>query len=198
MFNLNDIVKVLLPIAVGNGYDYRLTAPAKVGTFVRVTVMNRPLVGVVVGVGDSGLPESKIKNAEPVCEPAHCSPPPPARDEKQWMLSSADIEWIKKMSQWTMMPTGMVLRLILNVPEAFLPQKTEQLYTYSPPDKFRMTDQRQAVADSFASNDNEPMTIFDVQNIARVSPAVVRTMIKNGVLVPSGEVVRKTEIIKST
>ena len=49
MFASGDIVKVLVPIAVGNGYDYRLNASADIGSFVRVSVMNRPLVGVIVG-----------------------------------------------------------------------------------------------------------------------------------------------------
>ena len=61
MFNAGTIVKVLVPNVVNTGYDYRLTAPADIGAFVGVTIMNRPYIGVVWGFGDSGLPESKIK-----------------------------------------------------------------------------------------------------------------------------------------
>ena len=47
MFDAGTIVKVLIPNVVNTGYDYRLTGPAQIGTFVGVTVMNRPYVGVV-------------------------------------------------------------------------------------------------------------------------------------------------------
>ena len=53
-----------------------------------------------------------------------------------------------------------------------------------------MTQNRMAVMDAFSSNDNDPMTVSDIQNIAHVSGAVVRTMIKNGTLMPAGEQVR--------
>ena len=171
MFQAGDIVKVLVPIAVGDGYDYRLTAPADVGAFVRVSVMNRPLVGVIVGAGDSNLPPEKIKSAVP----------------SSFILHPSSLCWLARMSEWTMMQPGAVLRLILNVPEAFDPPKTEQLYAFAPPEKMRKTDQRQAIADAFASNDGEPMSAADIQHIARVSPAVIRTMIKSEILTPTSK-----------
>ena len=72
MFNAGDIVKVLIPNVVNSGYDYRLAAPAELGTFVRVTVMSRPYIGVVYGIGDSGLDHDKIKNTTDVF-PYHLS-----------------------------------------------------------------------------------------------------------------------------
>ena len=62
MFKPGDVVKILIPNVVNTGYDYRLTLAADLGTFVRVSVMNRPYVGIVYGVGDSNLPPDKIKN----------------------------------------------------------------------------------------------------------------------------------------
>lgn len=170
MFNSGTVVKVLIPNVVNAGYDYRLTAVAEIGTFVAVTVMNRPYIGVVWGVGDSGLPAEKIKNVVRVF------------DQR---LDICDLQWIQKMSAWTLMSPGAVLRLIVNVPDAFAPPKMEQLYSFNFAARVRMTDARQAVADAFASNDNEPMTVLDIQNIARVSPSVVRTMIKNEILIPT-------------
>jgi len=172
MFQVNDIVCVLIPNVVNNGYDYRLTAPADVGQFVKVSVMNRIFVGVIIGPGTSALPTEKIKPVQKIYD---------------LRLSICDLKWIQKMSEWTMMAPGAVLKLILNIPDAFTPPKTEPLFAYAPGEKTRMTEQRQAVADAFASNDNEPMTATDIQNIARTSAAVVRTMIKNGILSPAGE-----------
>ena len=170
MFNAGTIVKVLVPNAVNTGYDYRLTAPADVGTFVGVTIMNRPYVGVVWGFGDSGLPDSKIKNVTCVYDTG---------------LNISDLQWIKRMSDWTLMAPGAVLRLIINVPDAFLPPKMEELYSYNHESTARMTDNRIAVADAFASNDFDVMSVNDIQNIARVSSAVIRTMIKNSTLIPT-------------
>ena len=169
MFPSGNIVKVIIPIAIGDGYDYRLDAPADIGNFVRVSVMNRPLVGVIIGAGDSKLPLEKIKSATPL----------------QFSISSLTLNWIQRMSEWTMMPIGMVLRLIINVPEAFAPPKTEQLYSFAMNESIKMTEKRQAVADAFASNDNESMSESDIKNIAHVSSAVIKTMIKNEILKPT-------------
>ena len=170
MFNAGTIVKVLIPNVVNTGYDYRLTGPANLGTFVAVSVMNRPYIGVVYGFGDSGLPDAKIKNVSQIFDTG---------------LSLTDLQWIRRMSEWTLMAPGAVLRLIINVPDAFLPPPVQQLYSYNFDNNARMTENRMAVCDAFASNDNEPMTTSDIQNISHVSSAVVRTMIKNGILLPS-------------
>lgn len=168
MFNSGTVVKVLVANIPNGGYDYRLTAPADIGTFVSVNVMNRPCVGVIWGIGDSNLPEHKIKNISAIHN---------AR------LNITDLQWIKKMSDWTLIPSGMVLRLIVNIPDAFSPPRMEQMYAFNFDATTRMTDNRIAVMDAFSSNDNEPMTASDIQNIARVSSAVVHTMIKNGTLI---------------
>ena len=172
MFTAGTIVKVLVSNIPSAGYDYRLTAPAAIGTFVGVRVMNRICVGIVWGIGDSGLPHDKIKDVSLVYEakiPVH------------------DMQWILRMSEWTLIPMGMVLRLIVNIPDAFSPPRTEQLYSFNFDSNARITQNRQAIMDAFASNDNDPMTVADIQNIARVSPSVVRTMIKNGGLIPGAQ-----------
>ena len=177
MFNAGDIVKVLIPNVANAGYDYRLTAPADLGTFVRVNVMRRPYIGVVYGIGDSGLAPEKIRDTTDVF---------PQR------MSVHDLQWIQKMSEWTLMTPGAVLRLIINVPDAFSPPRTEQLYGYDFESNVRMTDARQSVADAFASNDNEPMSVSDIQNIAHVSASVIKTMIDRGVLIPRDTRTRDT------
>lgn len=175
MFNPGTIVKVLISNIPNGGYDYRLNAPADIGTFVSVRVMNRPCVGVVWGVGDSNLPENKIRDVVAVHD---------AR------LNITDLQWLKRMSDWTLMAPGTVLRLIINIPDAFSPPRMDALYSFNFDTDARMTQNRMAVMDAFSSNDNDPMTASDIQNIAHVSGAVVRTMIKNGTLTPAGEQVR--------
>ena len=167
MFNSGTVVKVLIPNVVNTGYDYRLTGDADLGQFVRVSVMNRPYIGVVFGFGDSGLPPDKIKNVAEIY---------PSK------LSADDLLWIQKMSAWTLMTPGAVLRLIINVPDAFLPPKIEPLYNFNFAATGKMTDARQMVMDAYSANDNTAMTITDLRNIARVSPSVINTMIKRGLL----------------
>ena len=169
MFEKDDIVKVLIPNVINTGYDYRLTEKADIGDFVRVTIMNRQYVGVIIGTGDSGLDNSKIKPILEKCNLGH--------------LSKADIDWIFKMAQWTLMTPGAVLRLILNVPDAFVPPKYEQLYIFNFEHDSKMTEIRQKVADAFQSNDNEPMSVNDITTITHVTVASIKTMIKNGILV---------------
>ena len=169
MFQSGDIVKVLIPNVINRGYDYRLNESADIGAFVRVPVMNRQYIGVIVGAGDSGLDESRIKSVIEIHDLGK--------------LSTPDINWIYKMSDWTLMAPGAVLRLILNVPDAFSAPKMEQLYAFDFNARAKMTDARQSVSDAFSSNDNEPMSINDIVNIAHVSNAVVKTMIKAGLLV---------------
>ncbi len=170
MFNAGTIVKVLVANIPNAGYDYRLTGDADIGTFVRVNVMNRPCIGVIWGYGDSGLPESKIKNVLQIYSAG---------------LSVFDLQWIQRMSSWTLIPMGMVLRLIVNIPDAFCPPPMEQLYEFNFASDVRMTQNRLSVQDAFASNDNDAMTVSDIQNISHVSSGVIRTMIKNGILIPS-------------
>ncbi|MBE6461036.1 MAG: primosomal protein N' [Alphaproteobacteria bacterium] len=175
MFKSGTIVKVLIANIPNAGYDYRLVAGADIGTFVSVRVMNRPCIGIVWGIGDSNLPEDKIRDVVAVHN---------AR------LNITDLQWIKRMSDWTLMAPGTVLRLIVNIPDAFSPPRLDTLYSFNFDTGARMTQKRMAVMDAFSSNDNDPMTVSDIQNIAHVSGAVVRTMIKNGTLMPAGEQVR--------
>ncbi|MFQ6744698.1 MAG: hypothetical protein ACLRFN_01830, partial [Alphaproteobacteria bacterium] len=93
MFTAGTIVKVLVSNIPSAGYDYRLTAPAAIGTFVGVRVMNRICVGIVWGIGDSGLPHDKIKDVSLVY------------DAK---IPVNDMQWILRMSEWTLIPMGMV------------------------------------------------------------------------------------------
>lgn len=167
MFKSDTIVKVLIPNVINTGYDYRLTGVADLGQFVRVTVMNKPYIGVIFGFGDSNLPPDKIKNISEIY---------PSK------LSVNDLLWIKKMSDWTLMTPGAVLRLIINVPDAFLPPKLEPLYKFDFAATGKMTDARQMVIDAYSANDNTPMTIGDLRNIAHVSSSVINTMIKKGLL----------------
>ncbi|MBO7644870.1 MAG: DEAD/DEAH box helicase family protein [Alphaproteobacteria bacterium] len=170
MFKSGDIVKVLIPNVINTGYDYRLTCDADIGTFVRCSVMNRQYIGVIIGAGDSNLAPEKIKPVIEICN--------------MGQMSESDLDWIFKMSSWTLMAPGAVLRLILNVPDAFSPPIVEQLYAYNFDINVKMTESRQRIMDAFQSNNNDAMSMNDIVNIAHVGGSVVKTMIKNNGLIP--------------
>jgi len=173
MFKKGTIVKVVVPNVVNYGYDYRLTDDANLGAFVQCSVMNHKYIGIVYDIGQSGLPSDKIKDVGTIF---------------QWKLPIAALQWIQRMSEWTLMAPGAVLRLILNVPDAFNEPKTEQLYEYNfDCPNFKMTENRQMVIDAFQTNNNEPMSISDIQNISRVGLSVVKTMIARAMLIPTAK-----------
>jgi len=98
MFSQDDLVKVLIPNVINNGYTYRLTKPAEPGQLVTVTVMNKKYLGVIMDADtDNKLPPEKIKSVLQV------------HDAK---LPKATLAWIEKMANWTMMPMGAVWKLM--------------------------------------------------------------------------------------
>lgn len=111
MFNKDEIIKVLVPNVINTGYDYRLTEPADVGDLVSVSVQNRVFIGLIIGAGDGNVPAEKIKQVIAIHD-AH--------------LPKTTVEWIKKMSEWTMMAPGAVFKLIIGAAD-FSAIKNKQL-----------------------------------------------------------------------
>lgn len=178
MFTSGTIVKVLIANIPNSGYDYRLTCDADIGTFVSVRVMNRLCTGIIWGLGDSNLDATKIKDISQVYN---------------HKMSVSDMQWLQKMSDWTLIPLGMVLRFVLNISDVFLPPPMSILYAFNFDSTARQTQNRIAVMDAFLSNDNDPMTLSDIQNISHVSSSVVRAMIKNGTLMPVSATPKDTD-----
>ncbi|MDR0449608.1 MAG: primosomal protein N' [Rickettsiales bacterium] len=149
MFLANDIVRVLLPIAAGGGFDYRLTQSAPLGAFALVPVLNKKMTGVIVGKGDAGLDAKKIKNVEKIFDAPG--------------LAAVDIDWIMKISDWTMMNPGAVLRLILNVDIEEPKRKTKPLTVpiYKDTKNIILTDDQRAAANAIAANDKFKVHLLD-------------------------------------
>ena len=132
MFSQNEIIKVLIPNVVNNGYDYKAIESCDVGEFVKVTVQSKTFIGIVIGKGDSNIEEKKIK--------------PVILHYKQALPKTA-IEWIKRMSDWTMMPMGSVLKLIIG-PSDFNKKSKFETKNYFDTKKVILTDEQRAAADS--------------------------------------------------
>lgn len=138
MFAANDIVNVLLPVIHCSGWDYRLTAPASIGDIVNVPFGNKKLTGIIIGAGSGEIDIKKIKNIDGVNDKFH--------------FSQNTIDWIMKMSDWTMMSPGSVLRLILNIDltEPLRKTKPLEIPKYFDDGKIKLTQSQQAAANAVA------------------------------------------------
>ena len=113
-------VCVLLPLPLPAALDYLPppgAAPAP-GSFVRVPLGPRRLVGVVWEGADGSLPADRLK---PILD---VLPAPPLRPELR--------RFIERVAAYTMAPPGMVLRMAMSIAEALQPPRPRRLCTISP------------------------------------------------------------------
>src|ERR1700730_16394435 len=114
-------VRVLLPLPLAEALDYLApqgALPPEPGSFVRVPLGQRSLVGIVWdGAGDE-LPAERLK---PVLE---VLPIP--------QLQPALRRFVERVGAYTMAPLGSVLRMTMSVAEALLPLRPRRLCVASP------------------------------------------------------------------
>jgi primosomal protein N' (replication factor Y) (superfamily II helicase) len=113
---------VLVPLPVGCAFDYAFAEgiDAPPGSFVRVPVGRREVVGVAWdGAPDGTVDPAKIKAAVEVL------PLPP--------LPEAQRRFIERVAAYTLSDLGSVLKLVLSAPDVFTPQKRKSKETESPP-----------------------------------------------------------------
>lgn len=149
MFNEGDIAKVLIPNEVNNGFDYRLTCSADIGDLVGVTVRNKNFIGIIIDVGDGDIKAEKIK-------------PIVAHYGKR--LAKTTVAWMKKMSEWTMMPLGNIWKQMASAanfksmhfsqpcPPKSLANAGYAIHNYFDTEKVVLNDGQRAVADSILLN----------------------------------------------
>src|SRR5215472_11413648 len=114
-------LRVLLPVALPAALDYlapaEMTPPAP-GSFVRVPLAARNLVGVVWEGTGCEVPAERLK---PVLD---ILPVPPLRPELR--------RFVERVAAYTMTPPGMVLRMAMSVPEALQPPRSRRLCAATP------------------------------------------------------------------
>lgn len=99
--NTNRTVRVLLPMPVGNGYDYIVPQGMEVteGQFVLVPLGRKESVGVVWSDGDGGVDPSKLKEIKAVL---HLLPLPES--------TRKFVDWV---AAYTLTPAGSLLKMVL-------------------------------------------------------------------------------------
>ncbi len=162
------IVSVLLPMSAVGPYDYRLPRDlaAPDGSFVRVPLGPRRVVGVVWGAADGAVAPARLRDVEAVLEA-----PPLAGSLR------AFIDWL---ADYCLAARGAVLRMAMSVPAALEPERPARAVTRGAAAPVRLTPQRAAV---LAALDAGPAaTQADLARRAGVGAGVVRGMIRAGAL----------------
>ena len=114
-------IRVLLPLPLPEALDYLLPedilAP-DAGSFVRVPLGGRSLVGVVWDGAGEELPAERLKPIHEILTV------PKLRPELR--------RFVERVAAYTMAPAGSVLRMAMSVPEALQPPRARRLCTASP------------------------------------------------------------------
>ena len=114
-------VRVLLPLPLPDALDYRVmedTPQPEPGSFVRVPLGSRSLVGVVWDGEGAELPPERLK---PVAETLPLRP-----------LEPGLRRFVDRVAAYTMAPRGAVLRMAMSVPEALQSPRLRRLWAISP------------------------------------------------------------------
>jgi len=173
----NAVVRVMLPLPLGEGYDYRVPAgiDAAVGSFVAVPLGKRETLGVVWGPGSGEVAPEKLRDIASVL---------PARPMAEPLRRLVD--WV---AGYTLAPPGAVLRMAMSVPSALEAPRSETLLRRpdaEPPDK--ITPQRRRVLDVLADGLARPAS--EIAELAGVGSGTVKSMASAGLLEPVDRVVR--------
>ena len=117
-------VRVMLPLPLPEALDYLPpdgAMPPEPGSFVRVGLGSRRLVGVVWDAREESGDEVPVERLKPVIE---VLPTPPLRPEMR--------RFVERVAAYTLAPPGMVLRMAMSVEEALLPRAPRRLCAITP------------------------------------------------------------------
>jgi primosomal protein N' (replication factor Y) len=166
-------IRVLLPLPLGEAYDYRLPSElhAPPGSFVEVPLGGRAVLGCVWDgeAGAEGVAESRLRDVIAV-KPAPPLPPALRRF----------VDWV---AAYTLSPPGAVLRMAMSAPSALdEPAAVAGWRAVPAPPEVRLTPERaRALSELGAAT----LTGAELARRAAVSPAVVRGLARAGLIAPA-------------
>jgi primosomal protein N' (replication factor Y) (superfamily II helicase) len=168
-------VRVLLPLPLPAALDYLVpqgVMPLEPGSFVRVPLGARSLVGVVWGGADDELPAERLK---PVVE---ALPIPRLRPEL--------CRFVERVAAYTMAPPGMVLRMTMSIAAALEAARPRRLCALTPAGypaltaEQHLTPARQRVLEALRKQG--PLAAAELARAARCGPSVVRALVACGLV----------------
>jgi primosomal protein N' (replication factor Y) len=170
-------VRVLLPLPLPGALDYlapQETAPLEPGSFVRVPLGGRSLVGVVWDSPSEEVSIDRLKTVEEVL-------PVPK-------LQPALRHFVERVASYTMAPTGAVLRMTMSVAEALRASRPQRLYAASRSGSAilaatmaaKLTAPRRRVLELLSKGPSIPAA--ELARLAACSPGVIRDMRTSGLI----------------
>lgn len=169
VFQADELVGVLLTEPLGRILDYR--APeggCGLGDFVEVPLGPRRVIGVIWGAGEGGYDPAKIRPVTRVLDAA------PMRAElRQFLIRAAD---------YTLTPLAAMLRLATRAPGLGDPPAMRKTYVLVGPVPNQMTEARFRVIEAMRRFGAAPVTLRELAEEAACGPAVVKGLVKLGVL----------------
>lgn len=169
-FGPGERVAVLLPLPLAGPYDYRVGTDESygVGDIVNVPLGARRATGVVWGAAAGDVDDRKLKDID-----GRCDLPP---------LVPALIRLVDWVAAYTLHPQGAVLRMVLSVPDALLPPKTQTVYTLAKDvPAVRETKARARVLAFLA--ENPPLPAADIAREAGCGASVIKSLADAGALI---------------
>ena len=167
------IMSIAVAAPVGGLYDY-LAGPAEGvvrGSLVLVPFGGRRLPGIVIGPAKGDVPPAKLREVALVIK----LPP----------LSDDMLQFIERVSAWTMAPLGAVVKMVLSQPAAFGQPPQQKYYRLvARHDRKRLTAARQLVLDYLSKPDqlNDGDFAAGITAACGVSQAVLNGMETAGLL----------------
>jgi primosomal protein N' (replication factor Y) len=171
-------VRVLLPLPLPSALDYLApegSAPLEPGSFVRVPLGQRSLVGVV---WDEPGDEFAVERLKPILETL---PAPGLRPEL--------CRFVERVAAYTMVPRGAVLRMTMSIPEALQASRPRRrcmisragLAALSEATNGRpLTPARRRVLELL--RDRPPLSVGELSRLAGCRTGVVRDLLGAGLL----------------
>ncbi len=163
------VVRVLVTSPVEKAYDYLVPEgmALAVGDYVTVPLGSRSIAGVVWEIpANSDVPPAKLKS---VLE-RHDLPPMPA-------VSRHFIDWV---ANYNMAARGAVLKMAVSVQDALTPPTPLTGYICGTVPEGGMDEGQQKIIEVLA--DGLPRRAAELQKVTGVSPARLKTMVKNNLL----------------
>lgn len=161
-------VRILLPMSVGDVYDYRVPdgMALEIGQFVSVPFGKREVTGVVwEEAANSELSEDRMKDILSIL-------PVPALPEESRLF----VDWV---AYYTMQFRGRVLRMTMSVPDALHPKAPRIGYRITGTAPERLTPARSRILEIAATS--PPQTASELAALAGVSASVVKGLANAGV-----------------
>jgi primosomal protein N' (replication factor Y) len=171
----HNTVAVLLPLPLGEAYDYRVPDAMALapGDFVAVPLGGRTVIGVVWGPAGGDVDPAKLRDVVRIM-------PAPRMAESMRRF----VTWV---AAYTLTPPGAILRMAMSVPDALEPPRTETVYRLTSDAAAngaggvaKITPARRRVLEFL--RDAPALPLGDVAREAGVGTAVVKAMVDAGLL----------------